>query len=248
MKKTIFWLGVLALITVASVMLSNVSPAFAQGMPSNGSSTVTSAYAMLDAGNLNAQFVDAGVLQADVARVGALDAGTLFVNGTSIFATTPMVVAGTSSGLGRAHGTLDSYVTFQQNSGAGVTAIRTLSIAANTISAQGRYIRLTVLGQTAANGNTKTITVTYGGDDICGSASTTANNKSFVYTCHIHYGSDGTYHVVGFGHLAVDGASNIVTVGASTNTGTAAQNLVTNFQGTSTGDLTLNMITTEAIN
>lgn len=108
-----------------------------------------------------------GTTNANGALLVALDGGTI-ANGTTI-----------TEGTGSATAVIGGVLTVNTTAtGTGAdtneTTLWTYDLPANTLSANNKGVRITVWGTGAANGNTKTIRVKFGGSTVSALAATTS--------------------------------------------------------------------------
>lgn len=92
----------------------------------------------------------------------------------TVTANTFSTVAGTSTGLAFAGGTLNLTSTGVGNVGAGTDDLITYSLPANALTASGRGLRIRAWGITANNGNAKTVTLDFGSQVVMTQALTTS--------------------------------------------------------------------------
>lgn len=70
--------------------------------------------------------------------------------------------------------------------GTAAEALKTLQLPAKALNKNGGGLRLTIAGNTAANGNNKLVTVEFGSTEIFNSAVLAANNKPWSAVVEIH--------------------------------------------------------------
>ena len=109
---------------------------------------------------------------ADNANVNMFRVDT---NNNIVIGTT--IAAGTGTAASTVSGVISVNTTAVGNVGGGQDDLMTYSLPANTLSADGKAIRITAWYSTASNGNTKTITLAFGGTTLTGTISSTFNNQ-----------------------------------------------------------------------
>ena len=97
----------------------------------------------------------------------------LFTGTGGIDTTGDVVIAmGTGSGTAKAPGTANVNTTAVGNVGIGTDDLMTYSLPANSLSANGKGVRITVWGTAANNANAKTVTVAFGATTLVSTALT----------------------------------------------------------------------------
>jgi hypothetical protein len=155
---------------------------------------------------------------------------------------------GTGSAEGVVGGALNVNTTVQATTGTIEEVLATYTLPANTLSANGKGVRVTAAGLTAANGNTKTMRVRFGGiggTQVC-SSTTATSGVAWHQTAEIFRTGAATQ---------ITGCTSTAGTAANTNINTAAQTLsgtvdivVTGTTATASGDATLYYLVVEAIN
>ncbi len=86
------------------------------------------------------------------------------------------------------------------------TTLWTYNLPANTLSANGKGVRITVFGSFAANNNTKTLRTKFGGTTVHSEAGGGAfNANGFVVTCYVYRTGAGAQ--LGIGHMTFGGGA-----------------------------------------
>lgn len=87
------------------------------------------------------------------------------------------------------------------------TDLGTYTVLANSLrAAAGKVVRLTAWGKLAANGNTKTVKLYFGGTVVATLAAAATNDKDWVLEATIIQGASGAQTAVG--RLYLEGAAN----------------------------------------
>ena len=94
---------------------------------------------------------------------------------------------GTGSGGATLVGVANSQTTTVGNIGAGTDDLMTYTLPANSLSSDGKAVRVTATGDFAANANTKTLAFVFGATTVTVNASTAApNNRRWFVTAIIY--------------------------------------------------------------
>lgn len=109
---------------------------------------------------------------------GAVFSGSATFSGTTALPTGTTVAAGTGSETGTLTGTIHVDTTVTTSAATSKTTIVSYSLPANSLSANGKGVRILAWGSCAANGNNKTVTIDVGaGGTTVATTGAVANNN-----------------------------------------------------------------------
>lgn len=118
---------------------------------------------------------------ASATNRGAVTTGTQTIAGAKTFTAAPAFTAGTGSGTATVSGLLTASATSVGNVGAGEDDLITYTLPANTLQTNGKCLRITAWGMTAANANNKQVKLYFGSQSVCTLAtSANANANAWV--------------------------------------------------------------------
>jgi len=133
------------------------------------------------------------------------------------------------------------------NSGSSETDLISYSLPANSLSANGKGLRIKVVGVTAANTNVKTIRLYFGASVmISNDVTTTPSNKAWEFEALVMRDASTTQEFVAKGTVGAANQTSVVSALAATVTG--AITIKVTGQGTSDSDITAKFMTVEFIN
>jgi hypothetical protein len=145
---------------------------------------------------------------------------------------------------------LNVNTTSQATTGTVEEVLATYTLPANTLSANGKGVRITAWGTTAANGNAKTTRIRFGGigGTIVATVAGSSSGSAVVLSCVIARTGAATQTSVSLTQLMAS-STNSVTVAAPTQTLSGTVDIVvTGTTATSAGDLTFVGMIVEALN
>jgi hypothetical protein len=175
---------------------------------------------------------------------------TLTVVGPGIFGNGSTVAKGTGSAVATLGGVLNVNTTSQATTGTVEEVLATYTLPANTLSANGKGVRITAWGTTAANGNAKTTRIRFGGigGTIVATVAGSSSGSAVVLSCVIARTGAATQTSVSLTQLMAS-STNSVTVAAPTQTLSGTVDIVvTGTTAASAGDLTFVGMVVEALN
>jgi hypothetical protein len=175
---------------------------------------------------------------------------TLTVVGPGIFGNGSTVAKGTGSAVATLGGVLNVNTTSQATTGTVEEVLATYTLPANTLSANGKGVRITAWGTTAANGNAKTTRIRFGGigGTIVATVAGSSSGSAVVLSCVITRTGAATQTSVSLTQLMAS-STNSVTVAAPTQTLSGTVDIVvTGTTAASAGDLTFVGMIVEALN
>ena len=181
-------------------------------------------------------------------------------SGALVFATAPtlstgaLVTMGTGSGTATVVGVANVNTTSQATTGTSKETLASYSLPANSLSANGKAIRIRAWGITAANGNTKTFTIDFGATTVATNVDNSGAGTAMVVVLEaviIRTGAN-TQEASGFGLLGEDSSSarkttQTRTTPSATDSG-AITIAITGTTPTAIGDLTFKGMTVEFLN
>jgi len=161
--------------------------------------------------------------------------------------TDPAVNAGGGSETLIPEGVINYDSTQADNSGAGETDLISFSLPANSLSANGKGVRVKVHGSFAANANAKTVRLYFGASVmISNDVTTTPNNKSWSFEADIFRDSSSTQEFVASG--MVGAVPQTLAVSGLNATMSAGITIKVTGQGVSSSDITAKFLTVEFLN
>lgn len=161
--------------------------------------------------------------------------------------TDPAVNAGGGSETLIPEGLINYDSTQADNSGAGETDLISFSLPANSLSANGKGVRIKVTGRTAANSNTKTIRLYFGASVMISNDVTTApSNKSWEFEALVFRDSSSTQEYVA--HGTVGSVLQTTSMSGLSATMTNAITIKVTGQGSASSDITAYFLTVEFLN
>ena len=156
--------------------------------------------------------------------------------------------AGSGSETFSPSGVINIDSTEAANSGTSETDLISYSLPANTLSANGKGVRIRVAGTTGANSNTKTIRLYFGASVlITNDLTTTPNNKAWVFEADVWRDSSSTQEY--FARGQVGGVTQTTAMSGLSATMTSAITIkVTGQSGTASNDITAKFLSVEFLN
>lgn len=113
------------------------------------------------------------------------------------------------------------------------------SLPAGALKRAGQGLRITAYGHTAANGNTKTVALTFGGVALTATASAAANNKDWFLSALVIRGAAGFQEALGQGNFNQTALNPVVTDMTLDETAAQAIKLTATDGTSSAGDVTV---------
>lgn len=200
-----------------------------------------SGYALLQmtaSGNRTVTFPDASDTVVELTQTQTLTNKTL---------TDSLHNAGSGSETFYPEGVINIDSTEAANSGASETDLISYSLPANSLSANGKGVRIKATGTVAANSNTKTIRLYFGASVVVSNDITTApSNKSWVLEADVWRDSSSTQEYIAKG-LVGSVAQTCAMAGLSA-TMTSAITIKVTGQGSATSDITAKFLSVEFLN
>ena len=170
--------------------------------------------------------------------------GTGTLTGRGVLATGTTVTPGTGTATARVGGVLHVNTTAQATTGTSEEVLATYTLPADTLSANGKAIRVTVAATTAANSNGKRVRVRFGGIGGTTLLETTSTVSGESISGSVLVVRTGESSQVAFGNLLTSH-----TVSTPTQTLSSAVDIVvTGTTSTSAGDVTFAAMVVEALN
>ncbi len=161
--------------------------------------------------------------------------------------TDPIINAGSGSETLVPEGLINYDSTQADNSGSGETDLISFSLPANSLSANGKGVRIKVAGTTAANANTKTIRLYFGASVLVTNDVTTApSNKSWLFEADVWRDSSTTQEF--FAKGLVGTVQQTLAMSALAATMSGAITIKVTGQGTASSDITAKFMSVEFIN
>lgn len=161
--------------------------------------------------------------------------------------TDPVVNAGGGSETLVPEGVINYDSTQADNSGAGETDLISFSLPANSLSADGKGVRIKVAGTTAANASVKTIRLYFGSSVLMSNdITTTPNNKSWQFEADVWRDSSSTQEFAAIGRVGT--VSQTLAVSALSATVSGAITIKVTGQGAASSDITAKFLTVEFLN
>jgi len=130
--------------------------------------------------------------------------------------------------------------------GTGAQILATYSLPANSLDVAGRRLRITAEFSTAANGNTKTCALAFGGASISQAVSTTGQNI-IIYLDVVKSGAS-TQIIWGGGQFGITNIAAVSTAGTETDTAAIVIKSTCTDGTSSAGDATLQDMFVEYMN
>lgn len=177
--------------------------------------------------------------------------GPLAVTGTTNLTGPLFIQPGTAVGLKRVGARIFHTVTDAPTTGTVLETLYTATIQANTLAVNGQSLHLRLYANTAANGNTKNLSVTFGGTTIFSTGATAQNNFGLNPVCDIYRTAAATQKAVCTANAVTSAVGSLpaaigqiysVTTPAETLSGAVAI-LVTGTTATAAADLTARAMT-----
>jgi hypothetical protein len=193
------------------------------------------------------------VIIATAPAVGSGSTQGTLVDRVTITTTGTNVTMGTGTATANVGGVLNVNTTTQATTGTSEEVLATYTLPANTLSANGKLIRITAWGTFAANANSKTTRVRFGGlaGTIISGVTTTSNNGNWRHVTEVvrtGAATQASSGVVTYGVTAGAGAL-APTVGAPTQTLSGTVDIaVTGTSPTTIGDVSFSGLIVEALN
>lgn len=157
------------------------------------------------------------------------------------------VAVGIGAALARVGGVLYVSTTAAATQGTSEEVLHTYSLPANTLSENGRGIRITATATHAANTNSATIRIRFGGiaGTIIGGVASTTSGASYRVVCEIYRTGAATQLSTS---VSAAGTASAILSAAPTQTLSGAIDLVVDgVTATSAGDLTFTSLMVEAL-
>ena len=144
---------------------------------------------------------------------------------------------------------LNVNTTSKATTGTSEEVLATYTLPANTLSANGKAIRVTAWGESAANANAKVVRIRFGGIAAAWTASfsTTASGAAWSISSVIIRTGAATQVSIGSGSASPSGQT-LVSAAPTATLSSAVDIVVTGLTATASGDVTFKGLIVEALN